>query len=64
MSVLFISLVQMLKHKRKAAGRAYTVLSLDIFIQGHVCNLTYSIELSIIGSRYLELILIRKSIFY
>ncbi len=27
--VLVLSLVQMLKHKRKVAGRAYTVLNLD-----------------------------------
>jgi hypothetical protein len=27
--ILFLSLVQMLKHKRKVAGRAYTVLNLD-----------------------------------
>ena len=41
MSILFLSIVQMLKHKRKVAGRAYTVLNLDIFIQtAHVCNLT------------------------
>jgi hypothetical protein len=40
MSILFLSMVQMLKHKRKVAGLAYTGLNLDIFVQAaHVCNL-------------------------
>ncbi len=40
MSILSLSMVQMLKHKKKVAGRAYTVLNLDILIQAaHVCNL-------------------------